>query len=278
MGTDLVLWAGPVAEFQVPGATVPGATKHFFGCVGDIQPGKAYCPGLADGWLDGSGRRLPKLLASIGLKESDVGRIYLGAFSAGGSAWKRLLENEADRSRITAVMLSDAMYTAPIPAPIEGFVRFAIDALHDPNKLFVATVSSSPYKTYGSGSDVMRATMAEIEKRSGVKFQQGGLLPLATQPQALFTAPTGNVIFADYGMTGGGHGFHPKIAPEVWQRLLLPWLAIHAIVPGGGGGGGIAPDDAQPQPSPWYPLGLFALGSGLGWALITLVEKTGRRK
>jgi hypothetical protein len=270
---DLVLWAGPVAEFQVPGATVPGATKHFFGCRGDVTPDYPYCPGLADGWVDGGGRRLPKLLASIGLNESDVGRIYLGAFSAGGSAWKRLLENDADRARITALMLSDAMYTAPTTTPIEGFVRFGLDALRDPNKLFVATVSSSPNKTYGSGSDVMRATKAEIEKRAGVHFESGGVLPLSTQPQALFTATTGNVIFADYGMTGGGHGFHPQIAPEVWQRMLLPWLALRAVTPGGNGPG----SGEEPTPSPWYPLGLFALGSGLGWAAITLVEKLARR-
>lgn len=271
MASDLVLWAGPVADFQVPGATVPGATKHFFSCVGDVQPGKANCPALADGWLDGSGRRLPKLLASIGLSESDVGRIFLGAFSAGGSAWKRLLENDADRARITAVMLSDAMYTAPTPAPIEGFVRFGLDALRDPDKLLMATVSSSPNKTYGSGSDVMRATLAEIEKRGGVKFREGGVLPLSTQPNAIYTAASGNVIFADYGMTGGGHGFHPQIAPDLWQRLLVPWLGLRAIVPGSGGGG------IQPQPSPWWTVGIFALGGGLGWATIGLVEKFGRR-
>ena len=88
---DLVVWSGPVAKFQVPGATVPGAAEHFFGCTGDGFQGSAKCHNLANSWLDGDGRRIPRMLAAAGMSEADVDNLYLGAFSAGGSIVKRLL-------------------------------------------------------------------------------------------------------------------------------------------------------------------------------------------
>ena len=275
--TDLVLWAGPVAKFQIQGATVPGAKEHFFGCRGDVTEKFPHCPTLANSWLDGAGRRLPRLLASIGLSEADVDKIYLGAFSAGGSAWKRLLLHPADRARITAVMLHDATYSdgsSKNPKPIEGFARYALDVMGDPSKLFVATSSSSPNGARGSGDEVLGATRQDIENRSGVTFEAGGTVPVSDQPVELHTSPSGNVIFATYGSKGGGHGYHPKMAPEYWQQVLQPWIA-------GAPGPGPGPPGPPPLVPPPLPRGenqlrtvaSFLIGTTLGYGAVLVVER-----
>lgn len=258
---DVVIWAGPVNASQVPGATIPGAREVFFTCVGDIQPGKAYCSSVADTWLDGSGRRLPTILKRLGLSEETAGRIVLGAFSAGGIALKRLISHPADRARITAMLLADASYSAggspANPLPIEEYATFALDAMRDPKKLFVATASASPNKEWGSGSQVLNATRKLIEQRSGEVFERGGTLPLNDQPVDLYRSKNGNVIFADYGLKGGGHGYHPQLAPQVWQRILWPWLER----------GGAS----SSWPVPWWLT--FAAGSALGYSGLMLYQR-----
>ncbi|MBW2673876.1 MAG: hypothetical protein JRD89_10755 [Deltaproteobacteria bacterium] len=283
MGIDLVVWAGPVARFQVPGATVPGAMEKFWGCRGDKTATFAHCPTLADSWLDAEGRRLPQMLAKLGLQEDEVDNLYYGAFSAGGSALKRLLSHSADREKVRAVLLSDATYsggTAQSPAPIEGFVRYALDCLAG-DKLLIATASASPNFNHGSGAQVMDATRREIESRSGQLFTPGGSVPLSAQPDGLMTlGPDPNVIFADYGMQGGGHAFHPKLAPELWEKILQPWLSGGSSGPPGPGPG---PGPTEPPARPLGSAGLvtallsFALGTATGYVIVQLVEQGARR-
>ena len=83
MTPSTVLWFGPVNLTQVPGATVPGAYARAMPCVADGSPS---CGQIADSWLDGAGRRLPRLLQKVGRDEGTAGDLFLGAFSAGGSA------------------------------------------------------------------------------------------------------------------------------------------------------------------------------------------------
>ena len=267
---DIVVWAGPVAKFQVPGATVPGASEDFIPCLGDKTPN---CPAIAEGWTGGQGRKLPGMLAHLGLTEGEVDNIYLGAFSAGGSAWKRLLMHPADREKVKAVMLADATYTSPVLEPIEGFVLYGLDALKG-DKMFVATASASPNKTYGTGAQVLDATRQEIERRSGVRFQQGGVVSVGTQPDRLYTAGQ-SVVFADYGWQGGGHGFHPKIAPQYWQNVLQPWLlAGPSSPPEPGTPLPVLPPSDEPSGSPLVTLAMFGAGVVIGWAVVSLVDRS----
>ena len=215
-GPRLVVWAGPVNESQVPGATIPGAILKFIVCTGNGSPS---CGQIADSWEDSDGRRLPGMLAQLGLGEGAVGDIFLGAFSAGGSVWKRVLMHPKDRARVRAVVLSDATYTSPVIEPIEGFVRYGLDALQG-GKLFVATASASPNKTYGSGEEVLAATRDEIARRSGVSFEAGGSFETSPPPEHIYSAP--GILFAHYGWLGGGHMLHPQIAPAVWQNVVQP--------------------------------------------------------
>ncbi len=275
MKQDLVLWAGPVANFQVPGATVPGAREKFFACRGDRGP-HVHCPTLGRSWVDGEGRAVPGMLATLGLKEEEVGDIYLGAFSAGGSTWKHVLKHPADRAKITALLLHDATYsggTSKNPAPIEEFTQYALDVMGDPNKLFVATSSSSPNGPRGSGDEVLGATRELIEQRSGTPFRVGGTLPVSDQPLELHTSPNGNVIFATYGGIGGGHQHHPKMAPDFWEQVLQPWIKLRASPPP------VAPPPV-PLPVPWRSpvepymvVAALLIGGALGYGTVVVVER-----
>ncbi len=229
---SVVAWLGPAAPYQAPGWTAPpGAAVLGLQCQGLNAP---TCGDIADGWLDGAGRRLPAMLASRKLDLASAGEVYLNAFSAGGSSVKRLCLSEADRAAIRVVVLADGMYTTDRdargePVPPEGFVLYALDALAG-DHLLVATASSSPNKTYPNGSEVLDAVRREVERRSGRTFEPGGVLPLPVQPVTLWRL--GNVVLADY-QAKLAHGEHVSVlnAP-VWESIVKPWLAGKREGPG----------------------------------------------
>jgi len=221
--TDLVVWAGPVASFQVKGATIPGAKELFIGCHGNRPP---HCPTIGD-QLSYS----PELLlAKAHMDPANLGQLFMGAFSAGGSTLKRLLSNKAYRDITTSVHLADATYTSHwidqknrIPPAIEGFVRYAVDVVEGPgDKLLVATASPNPNKQWATGIENIRAIRDEVEGRTGKQFVNRpdffGIEPGPTEVWQL-----GNVFLAPFPGSPLGHN-HPKIAGQVWQKIIHPWL------------------------------------------------------
>ena len=221
--TPLVLWAGPINESQAREATVDGAIRKFLVCTGDgAQPPK--CLDLIT-FSDG-GRILPGLLRRLAIDESSVGDIYLGAFSAGGQIWKRLLENEQDRARVTGVMLHDAAYetgTESNPRYVEGYVRFGVDALSDPKKFMLMTASRNPNFNYQSGAATLRATVSEIERRSGRKLDVDSTVSSGLPRPSRLWSKGNNIWLAQYDDIG--HGGLASNAPVYWTDLLQPWVS-----------------------------------------------------
>lgn len=260
------VWAGPVNAQQVKGAEIPGAMLHFIPCTGD---GKPTCGDLAAGWKNADGRILPGLLAHLKMPSPlPAGdELWAGAFSAGGQVWKRVMLDASDRAEITGALMADGGYEAgwadeknKIAPFVESFVLYALDAIAD-GRVFVWTASNTanvstlhPGTVYPAGDQVQDATRAEIERRSGLTFED------VTDRQELWPwgahlrAPAHvwrlrNVIFADYG----GAYKHPEhatmIAPEVWQ-------SIPAIIASG----------AQAEPSG----GAMSMGGKVGLAALGL--------
>jgi hypothetical protein len=260
----IVIWTGPVGAKDVYGATVSGAEQTFIPCLGDRTP---KCADLAESWTDASGRKLPGMLRAA--KVSDAAgdaEIYLGAFSAGGHVVKRVLLNDADRAQVHAVLLADATYVAEwkdkasrIAAPIEGFVKFGLDAARD-GRVFIATASSAPNKTWPTGAEslhAIRRAMEEARAGEGAMFddvtaQADVYFPGLRPPVSILRC--NNVLFADFG----GAYKHPEhatvIAPVVWTAALPHLL----------GGASASPPSPAPPASPERPAEELAPSSG-GW-------------
>jgi hypothetical protein len=216
----IVFWSGPVAAFQIPGATIPGATDVFMGCRGDQGP-HPYCPSIGEQL-----RRDPSLLLQRA-GQPELGELYAGAFSAGGSVLKRMLEEDPWRRSMTAVHLADATWTSGVlPAPaIEGFVRYGVDvAQGSGDQLFIATASPIPNQQWATGHANLDAIQREIEARTGMAFQRDDQLFAGVDGELPVVHRLGNVIFAKFPLEPYGHA-HTKAAPFVWKSLIQPWVA-----------------------------------------------------
>lgn len=266
------VWTGPVSAAQIGRAVLPGAELHFIQCTGDGHP---TCGQMAEAWKGADGRVLPGLLehAKITLGAGD--ELWAGAFSAGGQIWKRAMLQPEDRAQITGALMADAGYEAgwveknKVAPFVEGFVLYALDCLGD-GRLFVWTASGTPNpsvqhpgEVYPAGDQVLDATRAEIERRSGQTFEDITSMQERWPWGAQLRAPTHvwrlrNVVLADYG-TVYKHPEHATlVAPEVWT-------AIPAILASG-------PEPESSSPSSWWqelsPLARRALVFGALGALV----------
>lgn len=171
------------------------------------------------------------LLSRAKVRFEDLGDLFFGAFSAGGSIVKRLMSNKEYRDITTAVMLSDATYVGrqwvdkknEVSASIPGFVTYGAEVANGPgDQLFVAT--ASPILNYEgpSGVHVLRAIRRDIEKATGRKFTKlDHFFGIDPAPDAAYQL--GNVILAEYPLKPLGHG-HFSVAPQTWGKILQPWL------------------------------------------------------
>ncbi len=220
---------GPVNAAQAKGVEISGATVHWIPCTGN------ECRVLAEGWKDAAGRILPGMFAYLKVTPVPGDQLMAGAFSAGGQVWKQAMSNADDRAEIDLAIMSDAGYEAAwadekaqIAPPAEGFVLYALDGIGD-GRVFVWTASGFPNiphadAVYPAGDQVQSATKAEIERRSGLTFEDVTAKPELWPWGAHLRAPVAvwrlrNVIFADYGMVYKHTDHATTIAPEVWRAI-----------------------------------------------------------
>jgi hypothetical protein len=255
---------GPAGDAQWGAATVPGATIINFALAGSNNNQQ-----LAETWASfegGEKRYVPGMLRSKGIDPAGVDDLFIGSFSAGHGAVKKMLMGDADRAAVTAVMLADSTYSDwadaahTVAVAPEGYVRFAMDCLREP-KLFVATAGPTATAPYPTGWQTMDATRAEIEARAGRAFETASALPSSVSPQPdHWAGQLGSTLFAEYGSIA--HAEHATLlAPQLWQQILVPWLQ--------GGrrslSGGVA---LAGMGGPAVP---FLLGAAVGWAAARLV-------
>lgn len=225
-----VIWLGPVSREQRAGATIQGATEHFVSCTGDGSGGVPRCRAMAEALADANGRHLPGLLHRLGIPEGE--ELYLGAFSAGGSAVKILLAHPDDRAAIRAVMLADASYELRgpdrRPAASPSLVAYAVEALADGTRMFVATASAAPNNLSGvaepSGAETLERLAGDIEARLGQRLDQQSYLPGVEDIHPARVWRRGSVLLADLGAELR-HAEHATVlAPVLWPKVLQPWI------------------------------------------------------
>ncbi len=235
MAQKVVIWFGPVSYNQVKRATLLDSDVFIVmggGCTPNIPDaekpkcqGSSYFSNMIEKYFDGQ-RYLPKLLRSKGVDPSSA-ELYIGSFSAGHGAVKKLCMHPDDRALIQVVSLSDSTYCSwpnKVPQASEGYVRMAVDAVSHP-KLFVASASGSvdPAGKTPPGNACMLAIKNEVEKRAGMRFSESGYWP-GTDPVPNKVYQLGNCILADFG----SQITHPQhatlMAPQVWPQLVATWL------------------------------------------------------
>ncbi len=217
-----VLWTGPVSPQQVSGTGLAGVPSFFLPCKGNSSP---TCRQLAAGWRS-EGRVLPRLRQELGLPP---GRVFVAAFSAGGSAVKELLEHPADRAELAGVHLADATYTTDLdaqgrPLPIGVFATFGRDVLARGDQLFVVTASSNPNPSTErpgvvnpSAAATLAATRAAIASDARWSRRPPKGLP---PPGASWSR--GRVLLLDYGSSVSHQEHATQLARDVWRLVVTP--------------------------------------------------------
>lgn len=259
MLTPHELWWGPVNGHQVPLATA-GGPRTFMTCTGDGDP---TCGQQADALADPQGRHLPNLMARLGLPPDQ--EVVGACFSAGGSAWKRILVSPQDRQQVRALHLADGTYTHwqdGAPAPAEGFVLYGLDALAG-DRLFVATASASPNRDLPNGVQSLLAIEQEITRRSGVAFQDVEAPP--GMPPAARVATAGGVMFMYYPEVPHGEQV-TRLGPLAWQHVIAPWLA--GVRPAGPAPSAGVPATAEAHEDALVLAAVAVAGAAVAYAIV----------
>lgn len=228
---DLVLFAGPVIlrdSFR---------QIDWYGRDVRIVPiqgaGSTYFSNLAEQLRDSSGHILPKLVRTYAGVELDrVDQIALTAYSAGHGLLNKVGAVDADRARLSAMVLDDATFSGFTDPPKAGYVAFGIDAARG-TKLMVTTASNSGGEGYLTGRKSWLAVWNAVQRATGRH-------PRPVTPKAPAPAASGGwwrlggaLYWADYVAPGSADGFgndyshagHHDLAPLIWQAYLAPWFA-----------------------------------------------------
>lgn len=225
--TDVIFWCGPVVvtkEFQA---------INWYGRDVRIVPveghGSTHFSTLAESLRGPDGRILPGLIRRFGPRNvPEPEKIVLGAYSAGWGLLEKVARVDADRKRISAYMLSDAVFGSGKP----GYAKFAADAARG-RRLMVATTAHTTPGHYPSGRESWEMVWQAAQQATGRR-------PRAVRPPPIVPPASGGwsklgsaCYWGDYTKPGSernqGNDFtheqHHYLAPEVWQAYLAPWLA-----------------------------------------------------
>lgn len=266
--TDLVFFCGPVVMTAAHRAI--DWKGHDVRVISIINHGSANAA-LASSLRSADGRILPNLVARYapGITPTSIA---LAAFSAGYGLVDPILQSAEDRKFVTAVILSDALFSQGSPASGTGGVAkpgiaaFGAEAISG-GKLLVATTANSTDGSHLTGRQSWLVTQNEARRLSGCFCEPAEVSARRGVPPA----PggwwnTGSELFwGDYTRANSPpnagdaftHAEHDTlVGPAVWQAYLAPWLA---------GDRGL----------PIWAFGA-AFGAALGWALTRQGRKSAK--
>lgn len=219
---DLVFFAGPVQlkpSFQ---------RIDWLGSAVRIVPipgeGSSHFASLAESLRGADGRILPNLIARYA-PGIPVDRVALAAYSAGHGLLNKIADVDADRERVSAMILSDACFSGFTDPPKRGYVKFAVDAARG-KRLLVSTTANTSDGSYRTGRDSYALVWDEamkltglsalpINPRVGVPPASGGWWRMGAQS-----------FWGNYALGGSSditHVEHHDLAPIIWQAYLAPY-------------------------------------------------------
>jgi hypothetical protein len=233
MYKDVVIWTGPVNLSQVDGAWLPTSSNHAWPCKGDGTP---PCRVIAESLADANGRRMPALLAHFNEPVELSTRVFLAAFSAGGSFIRTVAKHPDDRAMIRAMHFADATYSSGYDAegkaiPNPDMVDLVSHIAESRGKLLVATSSTRPDRGRPSATETLRSTRLAVEKKLGKEFRRLDHF-YGIEPAPVAAYQLGNVIFGEYDDAPLYHGGHAtEIGRKVWENIIVPWDLNTLVLP-----------------------------------------------
>ncbi len=236
--SDHTIWLGPVFSGQVSAAAVPGSQLHVI----QVHDHAQAAPLLAR-WHDENDQYLPRMYAELGISPGD--NVFFGSFSAGHNIAKPITKAAADRAMIRALMLADSAQSSWADpshtrgVPPDGYVAFGVDCVLGQEQLFIASDSSHGEASYASSSATMLSVVDEVAARTP-------WVPDGLSPPPVGVVGAGGFAALDYARTISHEAHVLKLAPVLWQNVLVPWLAADHGAGGDGGGG----DDENPTETP----------------------------
>lgn len=223
--TDVVFFAGPVL-------VAPFQSIDWYGRDVKIIPiagsGSTYFSNLAEQLRDKSGRILPTMIAKYA-KGIQVDKIAVAAYSAGHGLLNKVLDVDADRAEIDAVILSDATFNAFNTPAKKGYVKAGLDAAAG-RLLFVSTTANTTDGTHMTGRDSFQLVW------DAVAAERWGRGPHEVSPRAPAPPASGGWhkqgslfywgnYFSDAAGNDFTHGEQHNLGAKIWQAYLAPYFA-----------------------------------------------------
>lgn len=230
--------------------------------------GSSNCGTLALLRKDSDGRILPKLVREFAREPIEAfDKIAMAAWSAGWGILTNIGKIDADRERLSAMMLSDACFSGGDPKTGQGgihrgYVKVAMDAIAG-KLLMVSTTAHTTPGHHLTGRQSWKLVWDTAMEESGKRAREVKPREPVPQPSGGWWKMGKSLYWGDYTQPNSkpnqgndmGHNDHHSLAPKVWQGYLAPYLA------------------GRLDGFPWLPLALGSLvGGAAGYAAHTLTE------
>lgn len=222
--TDVIFFAGPVlvkSEFKA---------IDWYGRDVRIIPitgaGSDYFSTLAEALRDRDGRILPNLIQKYA-RGIAIDNIALAAYSAGHGLLNKILDVDADRADIDAVVLSDATFNAFNTPAKRGYVKAGIDAARG-EMLFVVTTANTSNGTHMTGRDSFQLVWDAVAQERGNRGHDTTPRPPAPPASGGWHKQGSLFFWGNYStdtVNDFSHEQHHDLAPEIWQAYLAPYFA-----------------------------------------------------
>lgn len=170
---------------------------------------------------------LPSILRRYARNVDRIDKVALAAYSAGWGMLDIVTRNDADRARISALMLSDACFGGGK----KGYQKFAPEAARGDKLMVVSTAHTTP-GSYPSGRESWSMVWDHTQEVTGKRPRR--VSPKSPAPPASGGWwSMGDLYWGDYTQPGSKrnqgndltHEEHHYLAPELWQAYLAPYLA-----------------------------------------------------
>lgn len=222
--TDVVFFAGPVL-------VAPFASIDWYGRDVRVIPiagaGSTYFADLAEQLRNPTTKRiLPNLISRYAKGVTKIDKVALAAYSAGHGLLNKVLDVDADRAEVSAVVLSDATFNAFNTPAKAGYVKAGLDAA-DGKMLFVSTTANTSNGTHMTGRDSFQLVWDAVASKRWASPHDVSPRPPAPPASGGWHKQGSLFYWGNYSTDSSNdfsHEQHHNLGAKIWQAYLAPYL------------------------------------------------------